>query len=278
MLLQLKGRILAAVSSWTYLLFIIGIFLLSEPQSQLRINLLVVASVFSLISAFLLYSRIRLIEDTTDTSLNSAAQGYVELKGIVQLYEKEIIRGAEVELPPMVWYRNFLKTSSAGFILKDDKGRCTIDPRNAEVITPLYSYNNKYYHSIYPGESIYVLGQLETLKKHKNAYEIDGLIRSKVIDWKKNQYAFMDYFDSNQDGKIDDAEMDFAKDAAAREVDADLEADYQKPPTHVISFPEDGRPFILSSIHPDALLCKYNSAMIIHLFIWVYLSVLVLLG
>ncbi len=278
MLLQLKGRILAAVSSWTYLLFIIGIFLLSEPQSQLRINLLVVASVFSLISAFLLYSRIRLIEDTTDTSLNSAAQGYVELKGIVQLYEKEIIRGAEVELPPMVWYRNFLKTSSAGFILKDDKGRCTIDPRNAEVITPLYSYNNKYYHSIYPGESIYVLGQLETLKKHKNAYEIDGLIRSKVIDWKKNQYAFMDYFDSNQDGKIDDAEMDFAKDAAAREVDADLEADYQKPPTHVISFPEDGRPFILSSIHPDALLRKYNSAMIIHLFIWVYLSVLVLLG
>ena len=235
-----------------------------------------ILSILSFVWALLLYRRIYLIEDTASTFLNSAAQGYVEIRGKVSLYEDEIVRGLEMELPPMVWYRRYFASSSAGFILEDDKGRCTIDPRDAEVITPLYNYNNKYYHAIYPGESIYIVGQLETLKKHRTEYERDGLISSKVIEWKKDKHNFLDYFDTNKDGIIDDDEMETAKSAATRKIDNDLELDYQKPPTHVISTPEDGRPFLLSSIHPEDLIRQYKRAMTVHLFAWLYLSLLVL--
>lgn len=277
MLSQLKGLLISFISSWIYLLFIVGIFLSTKSQSDIRANSLVLLSIMGLVWALLLYRRIRLIEDTSDTLLNSAAQGYVEVKGKVSLYEGETIRGLGLDLPPMVWYQNLLTTSSAGFILEDDKGRCTIDPRDAEVITPLHNYGNKFYHAIYPSEFVYVLGQLETLKKHKTEYEKSGLVTSKVVEWKRNKHTFLDYFDTNKDGKIDDAEMAFAKEAAEKEVDYDVEQDYQKPPTHVISTPEDGRPFLLSSIHPDELVQKYKWAMVMHLFVWVYLSVLVLL-
>ena len=273
---QIYGRLIAVISSWVYLLLFLFAFLLTEPQGGVRTNSLAILSILSLLWALLLYRRIQLIEDTAGTFLNSAAQGYVEIKGKVSLYENEIVRGLEMELPSMVWYRSYFSNSSAGFILEDEKGRCTIDPRDAEVITPLHSYNNKYYRAIYPSESIYVIGQLETLKKHRTEYEREGLISSKVIEWKRNQHDFLDYFDHNKDGKIDDEEMELAKNAATRKIDNDLELDYQNPPTHVISSPEDGRPFLLSSIHPDRLIRKYKRAMLVHLFAWVYLSVLVL--
>jgi len=273
---QIYGRLIAIISSWVYLLVFLFAFLFTEPQGLARTNSLVVLSILSLIWALLLYRRTQLIEDTAGTFLSSAAQGYVEIKGKVSLYEDEIVRGLGMELPPMVWYRSYFSSSSAGFILEDEKGRCTIDPRDAEVITPIHVYNNRYYHAIYPSESIYVIGQLETLKKHRTEYERDGLIASKVIEWKNDQHNFLDYFDINKDGKIDDSEMLVAKSAAMRKIDNDLELDYQKPPTHVISSPEDGRPFLLSSIQPEKLIHKYKRAIVVHLFAWVYLSVLVL--
>lgn len=274
---ELKGRLIAFISSWVYFVFAVIIYLSTKPQSNTRINYMVILSVASLTWAMLLYRRGRLIEDTAETLLNTGAQGYVEVTGTVSLYDGESLRGVSEELPPMVWYRHGLLTDSAGFILEDSKGRCTIDPRDAEIITPLYSYNTKYYRSIYPHESIYVLGQLETLKKHQTEYERNSSVSSKIWALKKDKDVFMDYFDTNNDGVIDDAEMEIAKNAAMRLVDEDIEIEYQKPPTHVISVPEDGRPFIVSSIHPDKLVSKYKLMMIVHLFTWVYLSLLVLL-
>jgi len=271
-----KGRLIVFISSFLYPLLFLSILFYGDDDLHKKAVIMTVLALLSSIWAFVLYRRVRLIEDTPNTLLNSAAQGYVELQGKVSLYEDEVVRGLHYELPPMVWYQSFFTTSGAGFLLDDEKGRCTIDPRDAEVITPTYSYNNRYYHSIYPGETIYVLGQLETLKKHKTEYERDGLIRSKVIEWKHNQYNFLDYFDENKDGKIDDVEMETAKNAAIREVDVDIEQSYQEPATHVVSRPQDGRPFILSSIHPDDLIRRYNRAIIFHLIAWIYLSVLVL--
>ncbi len=276
MFTQAKGRLILFISSFIYPVLLLIILFFGSDSLETKTAIMTVLAILSLICSVILYRRVRLIEDTPDTLLNSAAQGYVELEGKVSLYDDEVVRGLHYELPPMVWYEHYLKKSGAGFILEDAKGRCTVDPGEAEVITPTYHYNNRYYRSIYPGETIYVLGQLETLKKVKSEYERDKLIRSKVIDWKKNQLGFLDYFDSNNDGKIDDAEMDFAKDAAAREVDEEVEISYQEPPTHVVSRPEGGRPFIISSIHPDNLIRRYNRAIIFHLLVWLYLSVLVL--
>jgi hypothetical protein len=200
----------------------------------------------------------------------------VELEGKASLYDGEIVRGPDPEIPPMLWYRNHMFSSWAGFIVGDEKGRCTLDPRGAEVITPRYSYNHHYYNAIYPGETIYVLGQLKTLKKQRNDYERNSLISNKLVEWKRNHFSFLDYFDSNKDGKIDEGEMASAQNAATRTVDMQLEEIYQKPATHIVSRPKDGRPFIVSSIHPDELIHRYKRAIIFHLFAWITLSIFVL--
>ncbi|GAA0419909.1 GIDE domain-containing protein [Cocleimonas flava] len=233
-------------------------------------------SVMSLIFSLLLYRRIRLIEDTSQTVLNSAAQGYVELEGKASLYDGEVVRGPHPELPPMLWFRNYSIDSWAGFILGDEKGRCTVDPRGAEIITPLYTYNHHTYNAIYPGEKIYVLGQLHTLKKQRNDFEINNLMLSKLAEWKRNHFSFLEYFDKNKDSKIDDGELETAKQAASRMVDLALEETYQNPATHVVSNPEDGRPYIISSIHPDELVVRYKRALVFHLCTWVILSIYVL--
>ena len=276
MWVRFKGHVIHFVSSWPYLLLFIGLLFFPSDMRVEKAATLVTLSTLSLTWAIILFGRVRLIEDTLTTGLDSAAQGYVELEGKVSLYDGEVARSLHFELPPMVWFRSYLAESGAGFILEDGNGRCTVDPREAEVITPRYSYNDRHYNAIYPGETIYALGQLETLKKHATEYERDGFIRSRIIRWKQNQYQFLDYFDKDKNGKIDDSEMAFAKESATREIDSELEYRYQKPATHVVSYPSDGRPFILSSIHPHKLLEQYKRAIWTHLFAWVYLSILVL--
>ena len=161
MWVRFRGQLMALISSLPYLLIFVGIFFFPNDSRYDKALIMATISVLSLLWAIVLFRRIRLIEDTLSTTLNSAAQGYAELEGQVSLYEDEVIRGIDLDLPPMVWHRANFSESSAGFILDDGNGRCTIDPREAEVITPNYNYNHWYYKAIYPGETIYALSQLE---------------------------------------------------------------------------------------------------------------------
>lgn len=270
---QIKGYLIRSTSSLLYLTVFLGVFLPIDSSIVNRATYMTVLSILSLIWAFLLYRRIRLIEDTAYTRLNSAAQGYAVLTGKVSLYHNEVVRGPSYQLPVMVWYSKYLHTSSAGFLLDDGNGTCTVNPRDAEVITPRYHYNSYTFYAIYPGETIYIIGQFETLSKQRNEYERKALVSSKIAEWKHNRVRFLDYFDRNNDGVVDDAEMAAVRNTADRYVDDSLEEIYQKPASHVVSRPNDGRPFILSSIHPDELLTRYKRAMIFHLITWVALAI-----
>lgn len=270
-----KAKLYAFISSLLYPLLLLGVWVFDQREQS--INYIAILAVLSLLWSVLLYRRYRLIEDTESTTLNSAAQGYVELQGKAALYDGEVARSLHYEVPPMVWYRKLFYTSWSGFLLRDEDGQCTIDPRKAEVITPLYKYNQHIYNAIYPGETIYALGELETLKKHRNEWERKGLVGRKLGEWKQAKFRFLDYFDSNKDGQIDEAEMSYARIAAEREVDDEMEASYQMPATHVVSRPRDGRPFILSSIHPDSLIKRYKIATLVHFAGWLFLSAIALL-
>jgi len=276
LLTKLKGKLIHFCSSFFYLIVFTPFFFLNSENRHQKVMYLTVIALLSLIWVITLYRRIRLISDTAPTQLSSAAQGYAELEGKVSLYDNETARGPDQELPVMAWYAKHMISSTAGFILEDEKGRCTIDPRDAEVITPSYRYNDHSYNAIYPGETIYVLGYLETLNKHRTEYERKGLISKQIAEWKQNRFRFLDYFDKNHDGEINDNEMELARNTAANHIDRELETIYQQPATHVVSSPEDGRPFILSSIHPLKLLKTYRISLWIHSFIWIYLSILVL--
>ncbi len=269
---HLKGLLIRSISSLFYLGLFPAIFLFNDTSIINRATYITALSLMSLLWAFVLYRRIRLIEDTPSTRLNSAAQGYAVLKGKVSLYDGEVVRGPHKELPPMVWYNKYLYTSSAGFLLNDGKGICTIDPRDAEVITPLQHYAPYRFHAIYPAETIYVLGQFETLNKQRNEHERKALVSSKITEWKRDSAKFLNYFDKDNDGVIDDTEMATVRNAADRMVDNHLEETYQQPASHVVSSPTDGRPFILSSIHPNKLITHYKLALIVHLFMWLTLT------
>jgi len=273
---QFNSVLMRFISSLLYLVLFLWIFFFDESSRTDKAQYMIVLSIMSLAWAFLLYRRIRFLEDTSHSSLNSAAQGYAVLKGKVTLYEGEVVRGPHKELPPMVWYSKYLYTSSAGFLLKDEKGDCTIDPRDAEVITPRHHYGSYAYYAIYPDETIYVIGQLETLSKQRNEYERKALVTSKIVGWKQNPFKFLDYFDRNNDGAIDEGEMETVRNTATRSVDDSLEEIYQQPASHVVSRPTDGRPFIISSIHPDELLTRYKRAMIFHFSAWVVLTIFAL--
>lgn len=273
---QFLSLLIRFSSSLLYLSLFLGIFFFDENSRANKAQYLTTLSLLSLLWAFLLYRRIRFLEDTSHSTLNSAAQGYAVLKGKVTLYEGEVVRGPHKELPPMVWYRKYLYTSSAGFLLNDEKGTCTVDPRDAEVITPRHHYGSEAYYAIYPDETIYVLGQLETLSKQRNEYERNSLITSKIVEWKRQPFKLLDYFDRNNDGKINEGEMAIVRDTAAKSVDENLEATYQEPSSHVVSRPTDGRPFIISSIHPDELLTRYKRAMVFHFAAWIILAIFAL--
>jgi hypothetical protein len=273
---QFNSLLIRFISSLLYLALFVGIFFFDENSRTYKAQYMIILSIMSLAWAFLLYRRIRFLEDTSHSSLNSAAQGYAVLKGKVTLYEGEIVRGPHKELPAMVWYSKYLNTSSAGFLLNDDKGFCTIDPRDAEVITPRHHYGSYAYYAIYPDETIYVLGQLETLNKQRNEYERKALVTSKIVRWKRQPARFLDYFDRNNDGAIDEGEMETVRNAATRSVEDSLEELYQQPASHVVSRPTDGRPFIISSIHPDELLTRYKRAMFFHFSAWIVLTIFAL--
>jgi len=268
-----KSVLIRSISSLFYLTLFVAIFFLNDSMKINKTVYMTVLSLMSLLSAFVLYRRIRLIEDTPHARLNSAAQGYAVLEGKVSLYDGEVARGPHRELPVMVWYSKYLYTSSAGFLLDDGNGLCTVDPRDAEVITPRHHYGSYAYYAIFPGETIYVIGQFETLSKQRNEHERKALVRSKIVEWKRNRVKFLDYFDRNNDGVVDDAEMAGVRNAADSVVDDSLEETYQQPASHVVSQPNDGRPFILSSIHPEELIKRYKHAMLFHFSAWIILTV-----
>jgi len=120
---NIKGRLIHYLSSFFCFIPLLIIFGFSNKASLEKSAFMTALAILSLGAVFMLYKRIRLIEDTATTDLNSAAQGYMALSGTVSLYEGEIVRAPKLELPPMIWYRNITSESWSGFIISDEKGR-----------------------------------------------------------------------------------------------------------------------------------------------------------
>lgn len=276
LLFPINGLLLALANSPLYAILIPVVFLFPDSVRYEKAVFMVILTIFSLIASFILFRRIRFLEDTEKTTLNSVAQGYMALEGKASYFNGETLRCPHPSVPPMLWYRDLNSISSLGFLLYDNKGKCTLDPTGAELITRKYTYNEDKYSAIFPGDTIYVFGMLETLDKHRNEHEKRSLVSKKLQEWKRNRVSFLHHFDSNKDGIINNGEMKTAKEAATKFVDLALEEVYKKPSTHVVSKPNDGRPFIVSTIHPDKLIKRYKIALWIHCFIWIYLSVLIL--
>lgn len=270
-LIMLRGLLISAISSWLY---IPGLLLVIWQTSERNLpTLLAMAGAFSLIASILIFIRWRTLHDTPTTSLRNVAQGYAEVIGTAMTMPNEVGPGPYY-LPPVVWFSRPHQKSRDPFLVEDEFGSCTIDPRKAEIITELYFRQQYWYRAIFPGQKVYVLGQLTTVNGHQTDQQRHQVILGTLASWKKDHYEMLRRFDKNGDGKIDQHELKLAKQAAEAVVDDELDYHYRQTSTHLIEKPRDGRPFILSSIPLEKLLQRYSRAMIFHLCAWPILSVI----
>jgi hypothetical protein len=118
--------------------------------------------------------------------------------------------------------------------------------------------SNRYRYSeslILPGQPLYILGQFNTASAMTQKSVRDVMIG--VIDeWKRDQPALRQRFDTNRDGNIDQQEWEAARSEAQAEAQRIYDQLAVEPDTHIIAKPRNSsQPFIIS-VYPQALLAQ----------------------
>jgi len=178
--------------------------------------------------------RRRAILDTPTSRIVSAAQGYVELRGLGQTLE-----GVPLTAPlsgmVCLWYRYRLEersgddwkevdsgASTSCFLLNDGTGQCLVDPEGAEVLTQHYrSWEDEgrrcHEWLLRHQDQVSALGDFVTLRQSDELNEAED-INQLLADWKKDQPALLRRFDLDHNGQIDLKEWEWARRAARNEV------------------------------------------------------------
>ena len=231
-----------------------------------------------------------LVADTPLVRIRSAAQGYVKVSGRASPAGSSPT-AAPLSSRPCVWWsyevaqqdhdapdrvvkwRTVDSASSVElFVLSDDDAQCLVGPVSAEI-TPttqdvwygdkprpsgppahssslLHSGSWRYTERLLSvGDRLSVMGELRSRSETGN---IDAAVGEKLKRWKQDQLSLLSRFDTNHDGRIDAAEWEAARAAAAGESRAQsLQSAIAR--TSVISEPSGGEPFLIAPLGPDDL-------------------------
>ena len=234
--------------------------------------------------------RDRLVADTPEVRIRSAAQGYVKVKGRTQP-AGPAPTAAPLSARPCVWWsyeiaheerdsrgnRRWHTTDSGSsvepFALVDaDDARCLVGPVKAEI-TP--TVRNVWYGSTSwpmsgPPESRSFLEGFGSwryterllgvearvcvmgeLRSHSEVGDVNAAIAAKLHEWKQDQQALLARFDADHDGKLNDAEWEAARQPAARESQSqNLQSSITR--ETVISEPPNGEPFLIAPLSEAA--------------------------
>ena len=208
---------------------------------------------------FRYYHKLLAIKDTPASNIASAAQGYVELTGIVASAPGNELRGKCTGIP-CVWYHyeiydvvdrktsKLIESGSCGvpFIIRDDTGECLVHPGKAEVICSTMETARKgdrrYAEwNIRAGDPIYALGYFLTDATHASG-DLDRESNAVLQSWLADPKAFFTRFDANRDGKIAAAELASARDTARSAATQRLMV---RGGLNTLTAPPDGRMFYL---------------------------------
>lgn len=263
---------LDSIEFYGVLIFIIGISLLSFYRM------------------YRWYHHARVIENTPTAKIRSAAQGYVELNGQAQLMDGPLI-ASPISGRSCVWYRykieekvqksdskgrsvshwRIVKQQTSGelFLLKDDTGRCVIDPDDADVITT--DKRTWYKNHIVPprryteeliidNEPLYAIGLFKTLanvERQKLRQHVSQLLRH----WKNDDpNNLLHDFDTNKDGELSPQEWEQVRLAAERQIRREHGQQEKMEQLNVLkSSPHKDQAFILSTISEEQLSWRYKS-------------------
>jgi hypothetical protein len=248
-----------------------------------------VVAVFALWKFFVRLGRDRVVADTPTVRVRSAAQGYVKVTGRA-LPAGPAPTTAPLSGRPCVWWDYAIaehETDSRGnrrwreveraasvelFVLDDDDARCLVGPVTAEI-TPtvkdvwygslprptglppagsslLQSGDWRYTERLLGvGERVCVLGEL---RSHSEVGDVNAATAQKLKEWKQDQQALLARFDANHDGRLDAAEWEAARRAAAGEAQAQtLGSAIER--ISVISEPRNGEPFLIAPMSSGEL-------------------------
>lgn len=219
---------------------------------------------FSFGAWLMLQRRYRLTADTPTSTIASAVQGFVELRGTAAAHP-----GAPLFSPlrglPCVWYHYHVQEkrgdkwetvrrerSDATFLLRDDSGECIVDPDLAEIMSQrtevkLIGDIRQTENLLLAGDRLYALGQFKTLNPVETHLDSREDLGTMLAEWKRDKKTLMARFDLNQDGEIDEREWQLARTQAKREVAKQHREVRAQPGFHLLHKPSDGRHFLITN-------------------------------
>jgi len=226
--------------------------------------------------------RYRAIDDTPTSRVASAAQGYVELKGIGRPLDGVPVLSPLNQLP-CLWYRYTIERkdndkwvregadeSSASFILDDGTGQCLVDPDQAEMLVTRrdrwHQGNRRYTQwTLLQNDPVYALGEFRTKGALDLHLDTTADVSALLGEWKKDRKVLLERFDLNRDGEVDMREWELARKAAQREVARHHREARAQSDVSVMQRPNDGRMYLVSSLDPDLLARRYRRWSVVHL-------------
>jgi hypothetical protein len=255
--------------------------------------LALVAAVVALLALWRFLARVRrnrLVADTPEVRIRSAAQGYVKVRGRTQPAGPSPC-SAPLSARPCVWWayeiaheerdsrgnRRWHTTDSRSSVepfalVDDDDARCLVGPVKAEITPTVRNvwYGASSWPMTGPPESspLLSLGSwryterllgvgarvcvLGEFRSHSETGDANAAIAAKLHEWKQDQQGLLSRFDLDHDGRLSEAEWEAARAAAARECQTQtLQSSITR--ESVISEPVNGEPFLIAPLSEAAL-------------------------
>lgn len=242
------------------------------------------AALVALGKFFVRLRRDRVVADTPLVRIRSAAQGYVKVTGralpagpvpvaaplssrACVWWDYEIAEEVSDSRGNRRWETVDRATSVELFMLTDDDAQCLVGPVQAEItptvhdvwygsephpmgppprLKPLIRSGGWRYTErlIGDGARLSVLGEL---RSHSELGDVNAATAAKLRQWKQDQAQLLARFDKNHDGRLDAAEWEAARAAAASEAQHQtLQSTISR--ISVISEPTDGAPFLIAPL------------------------------
>ena len=254
----------------------------------------VVAALVALLALWRFLVRLRrdrLVADTPEVKLRSAAQGYVKVTGRTRP-AGAAPTAAPLSSRPCVWWsyeiaheehdskgnRRWVTSDSGASVepfalVDDDDGQCLVGPVKAEITPTAHNvwYGSTSWPTTAPPESGSLLLHeggwryterllgvgarvcvMGDFRSHSEVGDVSAAIAAKLHEWKQDQQGLLARFDQDHDGRLSAAEWDAARQAAASECQAQtLQATIAR--VSVIGEPVNGEPFLIAPLSEAAL-------------------------
>ena len=237
--------------------------------------------------------RARELEDTPQSRIRSAAQGYVQLLGRARLMPGPPILSPLSGVPCIWWHFRVTMTADKEtevlvdatsddlFYLGDTTGDCIVDPVGATVQPnisrswrghlrkPMQLPRSRWdaFFSFGPYRYTEQLITDDALLTAKGWFRTQAAVQAAdesrdlaalLGEWKRDRRELLRRFDANHNGRIDPEEWEAARAAALEEIRAQRAEQQAMPDLDVLGLPPDGREFLLSAIPRQQLLERYR--------------------